>query len=87
MKRYISSPYKVNKLFQSDSEVCLNESILDHFNTLYSKVRFDMIEHNEINKLLDSLFDSISLDNCEAEMILFVEELKFYWYLKHMAII
>ena len=78
MKRYISSPYKVNKLFQSDSEVCLNESILDHFNTLYSKVRFDMIEHNEINKLLDSLFDSISLDNCEAEMILFVEELKFY---------
>ena len=60
MKRYISSPYKVNTLFQSDSEVCLNESILDHFNTLYFKVRFDMIEQNEINKLLDSLFDSIS---------------------------
>ena len=78
MKRYISSPYKDNKLFQSEFEKSLDESVLDHFNSIYSKVRFDMIEDNEINKLLDSLFDSISLDNCEAEMFLFVEELKFY---------
>ena len=78
MKRYISSPYNVNKLFQSEFEKSLDESVLGHFNSMYSKVRFDMIEDKEINKLLDSLFDSISLDNCEAEMFLFIEELKFY---------
>lgn len=78
MKRYIRSPYKDNKLFQSEFEKNLDESVLNHFNSMYSKVRFDLIEDNEINKLLDTLFDSISLDNCESEMFLFIEELKFY---------
>ena len=78
MKRCIRSPYKDNKLFQSEFEKNLDESVLNHFNSMYSKVRFDLIEDNEINKLLDTLFDSISLDNCETEMFLFIEELKFY---------
>lgn len=78
MKKKIHSPYNANKLFQNESRLQLNESVLDNFNSVYSKVRYDLIEDNNINKLLESLFDSISLDNWEAEMILFIEELKFY---------
>ncbi|MDB3967754.1 hypothetical protein N9392_00410 [Flavobacteriaceae bacterium] len=76
MKKIIQSPYTTNKLFHNEEKLSINESLLNNFNSVYSKARFDMIKDNGIFEMLDSLFNSISLDEPDDKMTLFLDELK-----------
>ena len=76
MKKIIQSPYIINKLFQNEEKLSVSESLLNKFNSMYSKARFDMIMDDGIFKILESLFNSISLEETDDKMTLFLDELK-----------
>ena len=76
MKKIIQSPYTTNKLFHNEEKLSVSESLLNNFNSAYSKARFDMIKDNGIFEMLDSLFNSISLEETDDKMSLFLDELK-----------
>jgi len=78
MKTSIRSPYISNKLFQTEKALSYDDDCLKQFNWMYSQARFELKDNRQISEVLEQLFDSISLENCEKEMVLFIEELKCY---------
>ena len=77
MKNSISTPYISNNLFSANNSLTLDNKILNSFNSIYNKVRFEKKMNSSIVETLNSLFESIKSENkIDSEMKFFLEELK-----------
>lgn len=77
MNLIISSPYSKNILFKTKETILIDEDIINDFNNLYSKVRYEKQNYPGINNSLNLIFDSLYDQTEDNLMQLFIEELRY----------